>query len=77
MPGVDIALRKGNKVEVRHSETGDLLAWCYLGDDENIETIADLLSAKGQPGSAMKLRQMAQDARRAPGVGNQTRMRGI
>jgi hypothetical protein len=56
--------RLGNKIEIEHRETGELLAWCWIGDDVSVETIADLLSAKRLGADAMKLRQMVQDARR-------------
>ena len=56
--------RRGHRVEIRHSDTDDLLAHCMIGDDEQVETIADLLSAKGLPDKAMELREMAQGARR-------------
>jgi hypothetical protein len=75
-PGVEIKQVKDNRVEVRHNKTGDLLAWCYIGDDETLETIADLLSAKGLPQAAEKLRQMGMDARRQPGPGFTVRLRG-
>lgn len=75
-PGVEIKLVKDNRVEVRHVKDGSLLAWCYIGDDDTLETIADLLSAKKQAAAAMKLRQMALDARRAPGTQNTIRLRG-
>jgi hypothetical protein len=39
---------------------------CNIGDEENVERIADILSAKGQPAAAMELGEMArQDRRRA------------
>jgi hypothetical protein len=56
--------RRGNKIEVEMRETGDLLAWCWIGDDSTLETIADILSAKRLGSDADKLRQMAMDARR-------------
>ncbi len=55
--------RRGNRVEIRHSETDDLLAHCMIGDDEAVEQIADILSSKRLPDKAMELRRMAQDAR--------------
>lgn len=60
------------RVEIEHRETGDVLAWCWLGDDSAIETIADILSAKKLPKDAMKLRQMAMDARRPLGLTGRT-----
>lgn len=56
--------RRGNKVEIEHRETGELLAWCWIGDDLMVEKIADILSMKRLPEDAMKLRQMAVDARK-------------
>jgi hypothetical protein len=61
---VVISLRK-NRITVERRDTGDVLAHCMIGDDENVERIADILSAKRLPEDAMKLRQMAKDARRA------------
>lgn len=56
--------RRGNKIEVEHRETGELLAACWIGDDFAVEDIADSLSAKRLGRDAEKLRQMIQDARR-------------
>jgi hypothetical protein len=41
-----------------------MLDWCYLGDDESVKRIADILSAKGQA-AAMELREMARQYRLA------------
>lgn len=60
--------RRGNKIEVEMRESGDLLAWCWIGDDLSVETIADLLSAKRLGPDAEKLRQMVVDARKCAGV---------
>lgn len=49
-------------VETR--EDGDVLAYCQIGDDDNLERIADLLSTKHLPQDAMKLRKMRDDARK-------------
>lgn len=59
---VEVSKRNG-KIEVV-SPDGDVLAWCFIGDDENVERIADLLSTKRLPDAAMKMRKIAQDARR-------------
>ena len=58
--------RDGQKIKVELGSTGELLAWCYIGDDTSVEAIADLLSAKRLPRAAAKVRQMAMDARKAP-----------
>ncbi len=57
-------VRQGNKVTVELEETGEVLAYCQIGDDLHVELIADSLSAKRLPNAAMKLRQMAMDARK-------------
>ena len=57
-------IRQRNKITVEVEETGEVLAHCQIGDDLHVELIADLLSAKRLPNAAMKLRQMAMDARR-------------
>jgi hypothetical protein len=75
-PQVEVKLVKDNRVEVRQLSDGSLLAWCYVGDDATLETIADLLSSKGQPQAAEKLRQIGMDARRQPGPGFTVRLRG-
>jgi hypothetical protein len=56
-------VRDRNKVKIEMEESGELLAWCYIGDDENLERIADILSAKRLPEDAMRLRKMGVDAR--------------
>lgn len=56
--------RRGNLVEVESRETGNVLARFAIGDEQTLETVADLLSAKRLPADAMKLRQMAVDARK-------------
>jgi hypothetical protein len=43
---VRIDLGKDNLVPVIHNQTKEVLAWCFIGDDENVEKIADILSAK-------------------------------
>lgn len=75
-PGVEVKLVKNNRVEVRHTRDGSLLAWCHVGDDETLETIADLLASKKQSAAAEKLRQIGMDARRQPGAGYTVRLRG-
>jgi hypothetical protein len=69
--------RNANRLIVEDTRDGNILAWCYVGDDENVEAIADLLSVKRLPNSAMKFRQMAMDARKRPGVGNGVRVTGL
>jgi hypothetical protein len=53
-----------HRVEVELKATGAVLASCYIGDDEAMETIADLLSAKGLAREAMALRKLMTDARK-------------
>jgi hypothetical protein len=36
-----------------------LTTWCFIGDDQNVERIADILSSKYLGAAAMKLRKMA------------------
>lgn len=68
MAGSPITIRlRGTLVEVEDRNSGDVLAYCQIGDDENLERIADILSAKRLPSEAMFLRQMAQDVRRPLG----------
>jgi hypothetical protein len=62
-PSPVIIQRRGNRIEVEHRETGELLAHCFIGDEIAVETIADILSAKRLGQDAMKLRQMVMDAR--------------
>ena len=63
---------KGQRVEIEFRATGDIVAHCWLGDDDNIERIADILSAKRLPEDAARLRQMAMDARRPLGLRGET-----
>ena len=58
-PSQVLLKRKAHLVEVLDKHSGAVLAWCYLGDEENLERIADILSAKGQGAAAMELRDMA------------------
>lgn len=60
---VEITLRD-RRVEVRRKDNDELLATCFIGDDESVETIADLLSSKRLPEDAMRLRQLAMDCRK-------------
>ncbi len=60
---VIIRMRKNNFVVVEMRESGDVLAYCQIGDDDNVERIADILSAKRLPADAMRLRKMRDDAR--------------
>lgn len=55
--------QRGTLVEIESRATGEVLAHCRIGDDDNLERIADLLSCKKLSADAMKLRQMAMDAR--------------
>lgn len=57
-------IRQGTKVTIEMASTGAVLAVCAIGDDETLEMIADLLSSKRLPEDAMRLRKMAQDARK-------------
>lgn len=59
--------RRGNRIEVEHRESGELLAHCFIGDDLAVEDIADSLSAKRLGREAEQLRKMVGDARRALG----------
>ena len=68
--------RRGNTVEVIHSQTHAILAWCFIGDEQNIERIADILSTKRLGAAAQELREMArldrlQANRNPPGVETQ------
>jgi hypothetical protein len=56
--------RTGNRIEIEHRQSGELLAEFWIGDDLAVEAVADILSAKRLPREAMQLRQMAIDARR-------------
>ena len=44
--------------------TRQTLVWCYIGDEDNVEKIADILSAKDQREAAHELREMARLDRR-------------
>jgi hypothetical protein len=57
--------RSGNLVEVIHTQTHEVLAWCFLGDEHNVERIADILSAKRLGAAAQELREMARQDRLA------------
>jgi hypothetical protein len=55
--------REGHLVKVSWKRRNRaMLDWCYLGDDESVKRIADILSAKGQA-AAMELREMARQYR--------------
>ena len=58
-----IHLRKGTLIEIEHAQTGDVLAYCQIGDDNAVERIADILSAKRLPREAAALRKLRDDAR--------------
>ena len=52
--------REGHLVKVSWTKRNRaMLDWCYLGDDESVKRIADILSANGQAAVAMELREMA------------------
>ncbi len=59
-----IVRRRKQRIEIEVRETGDVLAYCDIGDDDNLERIADILSEKRLPDDAMKLRKMRDDARK-------------
>ncbi len=59
---VIISLR-GTLVEIEHADSGAMLAHCLIGDDDAIERIADILSAKGLQREAMALRRLRDEAR--------------
>jgi uncharacterized protein with PhoU and TrkA domain len=57
--------REGHLVKVSWKKRNRaMLDWCYLGDDESVKRIADILSAKG-PAAAMELHEMARQYRLA------------
>ena len=52
--------REGHLVKVSWTKRNRAtLDWCYLGDEESVKRIADILSAKGQAAAALELREMA------------------
>ena len=52
--------REGHLVKVSWTKRNlAMLDWCYLGDEESVKRIADILSAKGQAAAALELREMA------------------
>jgi hypothetical protein len=53
----------GTRVEIEHAATGEILAHCQIGDDDAVETIADILSAKRLSREAMALRNLMQEQR--------------
>ena len=58
--------REGHLVKVSWTKRNrDTLDWCYLGDEKNVERIADTLSAKGHGQVAMELRELARPYRLA------------
>ena len=57
--------RRGNKIEVESRDTGDVLAWCWIGDEAMCERIADILSAKYLGAAAMEFRAMVAADRKA------------
>jgi hypothetical protein len=56
---VRLELGRDHVVQVIHNHTREVLAWCFIGDDHNVEKIADLLSSKYLGAAAMELREMA------------------
>ena len=57
--------REGHLVKVSWKKRNRaMLDWCYLGDEESVKRIADILSDKGH-GAAMELREMARQYRLA------------
>lgn len=56
--------RRGLMVDVIDKRSGEVLAWCFLGDEDNLEKIADILSEKKQPQAAQELRELARGDRR-------------
>jgi uncharacterized protein with PhoU and TrkA domain len=55
--------RQGHLVKVSWKKRNRaMLDWCYLGDEESVKRIADILPAKGQA-AAMELREMARQYR--------------
>jgi hypothetical protein len=58
--------REGHLVKVSWTKRNrETLDWCYLGDEKNVERIADLLSAKGQCQVAIELREWGRQYRLA------------
>ena len=58
--------REGHLVRVSWTKRNrETLDWCYLGDEKNVERLADLLSAKGQGQIAMELREWGRQHRLA------------
>jgi hypothetical protein len=57
--------RRGNKIEVESNSTGDILAWCWIGDEAMGEKIADILSSKYLGTAAMEFREMVAADRKA------------
>ena len=58
--------RTATLVEIESNESGQLLAHCQIGDDANMERIADILSAKRLPREAEAIRRIMMEARRGP-----------
>jgi hypothetical protein len=57
--------REGHLVKVSWKKRNRaMLDWCYLGDEESVKRIANILSDKGQA-AAMELREMARQYRLA------------
>ncbi len=64
--------RRRNLIEIERRDTGEILAYCQIGDDAAVERIADILSAKRLPREAAALRQLRDDARRPLGPTGRT-----
>ena len=57
--------REGHLVKISWKKRNRaMLDWCYLGDEESVKRIADILSDKGHA-AAMELREMARQYRLA------------
>lgn len=61
LPGHD---EESDLVEITSAKTGDLLAWTYIGYDDGVQTLADILSSKGLSRDANRLRSMVQEMRK-------------
>lgn len=57
-----IIRRDKQRLIVEDRDSGTVYAYCYVGHDLDVESIADSLSLKRMPKAAMKFRKMARDA---------------
>lgn len=55
-------------VEIRHAQTGQMLATCMMSDDNGLERIADLLSARRLWREAGRFRAMVVRTRKVRGA---------